>query len=165
MRKFVLILFLMVVNFSFVLGQTPQDSISVFEMNRGYQYFKGDKQLTADELAFAVRSNDEAYQMIRSAQASNSFAMILGYAGGFMIGWPIGTAIGGGEPNWLVAGVGLGVAVLGFSVGAGSERQVKKAVDLYNDGLGTLSLRDPRRSRSELRLSLSEYGVGLSLNF
>lgn len=165
MRKLLLILSLIAINFGFVLGQTPGDTISIFEMNRGYQYFKGDKQLNVDELAFAVRSNDEAYQMIRSAQANHTFGMILAYAGGFMIGWPIGTAIGGGDPNWLLAGAGIGVVVLGYSAGAGSERKVKKAIDLYNDGLGTISLRDPRSSRSELRLSLSGYGVGIAFKF
>lgn len=31
--------------------------------------------------------------------------IILSYAGGFMIGWPIGTAIGGGKPAWALAGI------------------------------------------------------------
>ncbi len=165
MRKIVFILTWVAINCAVVYGQTPQDSISVFEVNRNYQYFKGDKQLTIDELAFAVRSNDEAYQMVRSAQSNQSFAMVLGYVGGFMIGWPIGTAIGGGEPNWLVAGFGVVVTTLGFTAASGAEKKVKQAVDLYNEGLGTISLNDPRRSPTELRFSLSEYGVGLTLKF
>ncbi len=165
MRKLVLILLLMTIHLSFVLGQTPGDTISVFKMNRGYQYFKGDKQLTADEIAFAVRSNDQAYHMVRSAQSNHTFATILAYAGGFMIGWQLGAAIVGDDPSLLVAGAGIAVAGLGFSVGTRSETLMRQGVELYNEGLGAITLKDPRRMKTELRFSFSEYGLGLAFRF
>jgi hypothetical protein len=165
MRTIALIMIIIAISSGFTFGQTPQDTISVVKLNRGYQYFKEDKQLNIDEIAFAVRSNEVAYQMVKSAQANNTLGMVLGYAGGFMIGWPIGTALGGGDPNWTIAGVGVAVAILGFSVGSGSQRKVKEAVDMYNAGLGTVYLRDPSVRGTELRLSLTEFGIGLTLNF
>lgn len=61
--------------------------------------------------------------------------MILGYAGGFMIGWPLGTAIGGGEPNWALAGIGAGLVVLSIPLSSSAKKKTIKAIELYNQGL------------------------------
>ena len=59
-----------------------------------------------------MKDNPEAYQYISKAKSTAGFANVLGFAGGFMIGWPIETALGGGKPNWILAGVGCGFLII-----------------------------------------------------
>jgi len=46
------------------------------------------------QLVNTMKINEQAYMQIKSAQSTYTMAMILSYAGGFMVGWPLGTAIG-----------------------------------------------------------------------
>ena len=32
--------------------------------------------------------------------------------GGFLIGWPLGTALAGGDPNWTLAAIGAGCVAI-----------------------------------------------------
>lgn len=59
---------------------------------------------------------------------------IFSYAGGFMIGWPIGTAIGGGDPNWGIAAAGVGCVLLSIPLANGYKKNAKEAVSIYNNG-------------------------------
>lgn len=48
-----------------------------------------------------------------SAPCMNGYIVgsyIFGFAGGALIGWPLGTAIAGGDPDWYLAGIGAGLA-------------------------------------------------------
>ena len=61
--------------------------------------------------------------------------IILSYAGGFMIGWPIGTAIGGGKPAWALAGIGGGLVAVAIPLSISSNKKMETAVRQYNAGL------------------------------
>ena len=61
--------------------------------------------------------------------------MILGTAGGALVGFPIGTAIGGGDPEWALAGVGAALIVASIPIVKGFNNKTKKAVQLYNNGV------------------------------
>jgi hypothetical protein len=78
-----------------------------------------------------------------------------------MVGWPIGTAIAGGEPNWALAGIGAGLIVVSIPFSQKFNKQVKSAVETYNGGLKTSSFWDNR----ELRFSINANGVGFGLRF
>lgn len=39
-------------------------------------------------------------------------ANVLAIPGGALIGWPLGTAIGGGDPEWYLAGIGAGLVAI-----------------------------------------------------
>lgn len=43
---------------------------------------------------------------MRKAKSNYDPAMVLGVIGGALVGWPLGTAIGGGDPNWTLAAIG-----------------------------------------------------------
>ena len=54
-----------------------------------------------------MKENTKALALIQSAKTNQTWAMLLGTAGGALVGFPIGTAIGGGNPEWALAGAGL----------------------------------------------------------
>jgi hypothetical protein len=86
---------------------------------------------------------------------------MLSCAGGFMVGWPIGTAIGGGDPEWAMAGIGAGLIVIAIPLSLKFNKQAKQAVDTYNGGLFTSSFWD----KNELIVSMTGNSVGLVLRF
>ena len=84
----------------------------------------------------------------------------MGYLGGALIGWPIGTALGGGEPNWIIALVGCGVVAATIPIVNSSNRNLKKAVDCYNQGVPFTD-----KPNIDVSLGLNSKGVGVVLRF
>ena len=111
-------------------GQT--DAVEIRKVFGGYQFYHEGKQIKLTQLEDLLRSNEQAYQQIKSSRSSRTISAILGYAGGFMIGWPLGTAIVGGKPNWALAGAGAGLAAVSIPISASANRKMKKAVSIYN---------------------------------
>ena len=161
MKRIAIIMTLLTVSLTFTFGQTVTDSISMKKVFGGYLFYQGEKRLNMNQLVNAVKPNEQAYKQIKSAQSTNTFASIIGFTGGFMVGWPIGTSIGGGEPNWTMAGIGAGLIVVSIPISQKFNKQAKQAVDTYNGGLQTSSF----WNKSELRFSMTGNGVGLTLRF
>lgn len=161
MKKITTIIFLLTIVFSFTFGQTSNDSISMKKVFGGYQFYQGEKLLNMNQLVKAIQPNEQAYKQIKSAKSTYTMAMVLSYAGGFMIGWPIGTALGGGEPNWTMAGIGAGLVAVTIPISQSFNKKAKLAVDTYNGKLQTSSISD----KSELKLSLTGNGIGLTFRF
>ncbi|MGV8830163.1 MAG: hypothetical protein ACWA6U_17785 [Breznakibacter sp.] len=161
MKRFAIIITLLTVAYSFTNGQVSTDSILLKKVFGGYQFYQGDKRLNMNQLVKAMESNEQAYNEIKSAQSAYILSSIVGSVGGFMVGWPIGTALGGGEPNWTMAGIGAGLIVVSIPISHSFNKKAKHAVETYNGGLQTSSFWD----KNELRLSLTGNGIGLTLNF
>lgn len=161
MRKTAIILTLLAVSMSFTFGQTASDSISMKKVFGGYQFYQGEQRLNMIQLVNTMKPNNQAYQQIKSAQSTYILATIISGVGGFMVGWPIGTALGGGEPNWTMAGIGAGLIVVSIPISQSFNKKAKQAVETYNGGLQTSSFWD----KNELKLSLTGNGIGLTLNF
>ena len=161
MKRITTIISLLTIAFSLTFGQASTDSISMKKVFGGYQFYQGDKILNMSQLVKTIEPNEQAYKQIKSARSTYTMAMILSYAGGFMIGWPIGTALGGGEPNWTMAGIGAGLVAVTIPISQNFNKKAKLAVDTYNDKLQTSSSRD----NSELNLSFTGNGIGLTLKF
>lgn len=161
MKKIAITLALLAVNMSFMFGQKTSDSITMKKVFGGYQFYQGERLLKMSDLTITMVLNNEAYKQIKSARSAYTMASILSYAGGFLVGWPLGTAIGGGEPNWTLAGIGAGLIVVSIPIAQSFNKKAKQAVDTYNGGLQTSSFWD----KNELNLSLTGNGIGLTLNF
>lgn len=161
MKRIAIIISLVTISYAFTFGQTSTDSISMKKVFGGYQFYQGDKRLNMNQLVNAMKPNEKAYNQIKSAQSTYTLATIIGGVGGFMVGWPIGTAIGGGEPNWTMAGIGAGLIVVSIPISQKFNKQAKQAVDTFNSGLQTSSFWE----KSELRFSMNGNGVGLTLRF
>lgn len=80
---------------------------------------------------------------------------------GFLIGWPIGTAIGGGDPNWLLAGIGAGILIVAIPVSKAATTNALKAVEIYNSSQQTSYF----HNGVKLYLGLADHGLGLKLYF
>ncbi len=161
MKNFAIILSILTICLSNTFAQTENDSITIKKVFGGYQFYQGEQRLNMNKLVNTMKPNEEAYKQIKSAQSTYTMATIFSCAGGCMVGWPLGTAMGGGEPNWIMAGIGAGLIVVTITISQSFNKKAKQAVDTFNGGLQTCSFWD----KNELNLTMTGNGIGLTLNF
>ncbi len=143
-------------------GQSPSDSIFMQKSFGGYTFYQHGQRLTnMAEVAGAMQSNEIAYLAFKRAKANYGIANVFGFAGGFMIGWTLGTAIGGGEPNWTVAGVGGGLLLVSIPLFSNANKRAKLAVNTFNSGLGSSSI----FKGMNLELAVKDCGMGFLMEF
>lgn len=132
MKKLITIALLFGIFISAGFAQSA-DTISIVKNSYRYQ---GNK-LSLKELSNITKSNSKAHKEIKMARSNAAGANMFGFIGGFMIGLPLGTAIGGGDPNWELAGIGFGVAFISIPFALKANKHAKNAVGIYNQDLNT----------------------------
>lgn len=98
------------------------------------RYYVGDRKLSEKELKNMLGSNPMSKKEYRAAKGSESTASFFASIGGFMIGWPIGTYLGGGEPNWAMAGAGLVILMPGLMADSSRKKHMRNAISIFNSG-------------------------------
>jgi hypothetical protein len=162
MKNFRLFFLILFVSCSSVFyGQASTDSITMKKVFGGYQFYQADQRLSLTQLVEAMELNEKAFEEIKAAQSTYLLTTIVSGVGGFMVGWPLGTAVGGGEPNWALAGIGAGLILVSVPISQKYSKQAKRAVDTFNGGLETSSFWD----NAELRFTMTGNGLGLKLRF
>ena len=160
-KKSIIFLFGLFLCFS-VGGQTVKDSIFIVKSGGNTSYVQAGENLTLKKMKYVMRSNGEALNYLKKGKGSSVFASVLGYAGGFLIGWPIGTALGGGQANWTMALIGCGVVLVAIPIASGANTNVRKAIDSYNKDR---SVSSTIFNDYDLKLGVTQNGIGLILKF
>ncbi|HIP47882.1 MAG TPA: hypothetical protein EYG92_02815 [Lutibacter sp.] len=158
MKKTILILLVFIIAISSMNAQEIQ-STKVFG---GYKYTQEGKVLTMKSMSSTLETNPEAYKLFKKAKSANVLAQILGGVGGGLIGYPIGTAVGGGDANWTIAAVGVGVLAIAIPISIGVNKKTKKAVSIYNSGLSKVSYSEYNTS---YQIISNVNGIGVSMTF
>jgi len=118
------------------------------------------KNLTPRQLLDLTKNNSAAHKEMQTAKSNYDVGNVFGSVGGFLIGWPIGTALGGGKPNWTLAGIGAGLVVISVPFSIASSKHAKNAVRTYNSGLRLSGM-----STTQCRLGLSNNGINFKIVF
>lgn len=113
---------------AFVMFSVQSQTI---EQKKGGRFFIDGVASSPKEVQNLMSGNPEAFELAKSANANYGVGNVLGVIGGFMIGWPIGSAIGGGEPEWALAGVGAGVLAVAIPLVSSGNKKMGKAIELY----------------------------------
>jgi hypothetical protein len=133
---FLLLVSLLALRGTVSLAQTGSDTIQIRKSGDGSTRFVlNGKRLTPRRLSAATRSNPATHAEMKIARSNHAMGSILSFAGGFLTGYQLGTLIRGGQPNWVVAGVGVGLIGLSLPLSSGYTKHAKKAVRIYNAGL------------------------------
>lgn len=142
-----------------VSAQNQADSIQV-QKRLGTIFVQNGRPLTPRQLLEVTKTNTDAYSEMKIAKSNYDIGSVFGFIGGFCIGWPLGTAIGGGDPNWTIAGVGVALVVVSIPLSTAYTTHAKKAVGIYNSGLnqvGTIPV--------TYRFGFTGSGIGLRVRF
>lgn len=114
-------------------------------MERGFgsvRFYLDSTELAVRQLREVLAKEPMALETFKKARTNLTFASILGATGGFLIGFQIGTLIGGGEPDWAIAAGGAALIVAGIPLQRKSYRQSEESLNLYNSK-HALHLRKP----------------------
>lgn len=128
----------------------------------GYRFEQNGQKLTWKELVNATESNIDANELIKKARTHNTISNVLASTGGVLIGIPIGQSISDRDPNWTLAYIGAGIAVIGIPFTFSAFNKTNEGVDKYNLSLKSTS---SFKFEPEFRIISNSNGVGLSMNF
>jgi len=125
----------------FIISVNGQDSLSI----RKNAFYLGDEKI--------------------KGVSQRATSKVLSFAGGFLIGWPIGQAIrgAGSDPNWIMAFVGLFGASFGLILDTSSKKNFNRAVDFYNGS--SIDLGIEKRDHFNMSIGLVESGFGINISF
>jgi len=141
---------------------TPQpDTIQILKVSNRYKYMYHGEELSMEKFGVIIQDNARAMEEFKKGKGTAGFVSVLGYAGGFLIGYPVGTAIGGGKPVWAMAAVGCGLIVIAIPIAGSINHNVLKAAQAYNQGTPTSCV----DSRYDIRFGMTQSGLGLSIRF
>ena len=144
-----------------IFSQNQTDSIKIFKVFGGYRFESKGKILTYSDMLVMMKDHTDANQFMSKANTTAGFANVLGFAGGFMIGWTIGTALGGGKPNWALAGVGCGLLIIAIPISSSANNNALIAIKKYNSSIKGLSY----QNQYDLKLGFYSNGLSLKLLF
>jgi hypothetical protein len=156
--KKILILAFLFINVLCVCGQSISDTIEV-KQALGPVFFQHGKRLKPRELLEITRYNTESYKEMKIAKSNNDISSVFGFAGGFLIGWPLGTALAGGDPNWTLAAIGAGCVAIAIPLSIAGSKHAKKAVEIYNNGL-----KQTGQTHVDFNLGLTGSGLYIRMN-
>ena len=151
----------MTTSITFIFGQFATEFISIEKGFGGNKFYQAGQRINVNQLVNTLELNEEAYRLIKSAKPTYTLATILGGAGGFMLGWPLGGVIAGGEPNWSLVGIGAGLIAISIPLADSFNKKANQAVRLFNSEL-------PPRSygkNKELKFSISDNRMGFHFSF
>lgn len=151
---------LILINPSQVKAQTANEPI-VKDSLRGFPLKQHGEVLTVPQLDQIFANHPEARLEFKAARGNRDLSMVLGYAGGFLIGWPLGQSLGGGDPNWVMAGIGAGLIIIAIPLGSAFKKRSLNAVDIYNKGLQETT----EEAKVSFHLENTNSGIGLVMKF
>lgn len=157
--KYAVFVLLCTILFTRLSAQQPGS----IEMQKGFwgtTYWKDNNKISNVEFTNLVKQNPAAFTELKKARTNKAFSTLFSSAGGFLVGWPIGTAAGGGDANWAMAGIGAGLVLVAIPFEIAFNKRAKNAVNTYNNGLGKSSWRKPQVS-----LGFTQHGMGMKMSF
>jgi len=159
MNKSILILICLFLILSNSVHAQKQEPIKI-EKRWGTVFTQNGKILKPRHLLEITSSNPEAYTLIKKAKSNYDAGMVFGAIGGFMVGFPCGTALAGGDPEWALAGIGAGLIAVSIPFTTAYIKHTKNAVSIYNDGLTPV-----KEDVASINFGLTTNGIGLQLTF
>lgn len=157
MKKLVFTLLLSLFAFTSINAQ----KVEMKKVFGGYTFSQNNKALSVAQLTDLMKNNKKAFDLMKSAKTNQTWSTILGGVGGGLIGYPIGTAIGGGDAKWELAGVGAALVLVAIPIANGFNKKATKAVDLYNEGLPAIS----SNFNPTFNFNFKGTSMGISMNF
>ena len=131
-KKPIILLFNLIISIS-IFSQNSNDSIQIIKLNRNYSYEQNSHVLNYQEIKEILKADKEATRYLKSAKLSNDISTALRWAGGFLIGYPIGGLIAGKKVNASMLTVGIGFLVIDIPVSIAVKKNLFKSISIYND--------------------------------
>ncbi len=160
-KKPIILLFNLIISIS-IFSQNSNDSIQIIKLNRNYSYEQNSHVLNYQEIKEILKADKEATRYLKSAKLSNDISTALRWAGGFLIGYPIGGLIAGKKVNASMLTVGIGFLVIDIPVSIAVKKNLFKSISVYNDHKNATGLID---NDYDLQMGITQNGIGFTFKF
>jgi len=115
-----------------IVGTTQAQEITMYKTFGGVRFERDSVALSTRQVMEILHENPKAFEEFKKAKANYNMAGVLGFTGGILIGFPLGTALVGGEPEWGLAAAGA-VFILGsIPFNRIFKARALTALDIYN---------------------------------
>mgnify|MGYP003110245821 CR=1 FL=1 len=148
----------LVLFFSLVTVVQAQDKPRL-ELEKG-KIFRPQGTLTLKEAMNMMEGYPEAYNYMKKARTNSTISAIFGGIGGYLIGYPIGQSIAGGDANWGLAGIGAGVFLIAIPFNSAYKKNATIATELYNE-----ANHKALSQNVQFEIGILESGLGLRVSF
>ncbi len=157
-----MILFALLMMLSSVQLLFAQQKGTPIDIEKGFEasFYQNGARLNMAKLSQIMQDNTEAMTSLGKAKTNKAFATVFGFAGGFCVGWPLGTALGGGDPEWAMLGIGAGLIVISIPLTIAYSNHATNAVNLYNESIGA-----PAKQNVSMQFGMTPNGLGLTMRF
>ncbi|MFZ4582455.1 MAG: hypothetical protein ACOYM7_07375 [Paludibacter sp.] len=145
-----------------ILAKELKDTIQFAKNGIGYSYTYKGERLTLTQLETFFNKNTQSFALYQSAKSTSGFAGVLGYIGGFFVGYGLGTMIYRPDVGLKMTGIGCGILVVAIPIISSAENKLKKAVQSYNMDTKNTSLTTPKQ---QIQLTTVQNGVGIAFTF
>jgi len=130
-----IIMIVAIVSLTCLFGQEPTPSpIMIKKTFLSYSYYQNGEKLSYPNLnKVLATASDDIKTDLESAKKNRMIGMVFSFPGGWLIGYPIGQAIGSGEEiDMTQVTAGLFLGGMGTFFEYQSYADYKKAIDKYN---------------------------------
>jgi len=128
----------------------------------GTNMFYQDGEFLSQKKALELmKGNQNAYDLMKSARSNSSISKALGFTGGLLVGFPIGTALGGGDPEWGLAAAGAVLIGISIPLNSTFNKKSKQAIEIYNSGLPSVGY----NFKPEFHLNFKGNGLSIAITF
>ena len=116
-------------------------------------------KLKAEQVRVAMSDHGEALSQYNSGRSLFVGGMVIGYPCAFLLGFDLGTRLGGGEGNGAVLGIGAAGTIVGIIMMFSGEKKIKNSLQLYNSTAGNHSV------SYQVNFGFTPTGVGFNVHF
>lgn len=154
--------FILLICFSFLSSYSHAQQLEYKKLKNKAVVLKENQKLTKSELLNLMSETPEALNQFESANKAKTWANILSFSSGFLIGYETYRYIAGKGNNYLNLTVGVGLFAIAVPLNNSSKTNLKQAVDSYNSSFDSSSFQE---EKTQFYLTSNLNGLGIQLVF
>ncbi|MEH0153724.1 hypothetical protein V6R21_06220 [Limibacter armeniacum] len=146
---------------SMAMGQSDIEPIETFEKGlfKKKYYKKCGVEMNQQQLVMHFKDNPEMKAYYKPMALNFLASQLLGITAGALIAIPVAQGLDSdGDPNWNLAYIGAGCALLAIPFNKWFDKNAQKAIQYYNTGYG-------KDSGYIFKLNIGTNGIGVALKF
>lgn len=149
---------ILVATFLLCLSSAYAQQIEMIRTFGGVRFERDSISYSPSQILNILSENEMAYLEFKKAKKNYSFAGVLGFAGVFMVGIPVASAIFGGDPEWGIAAGGVALVLASIPLNNAFKSHAQNALDIYNSG-------QPSTRKTKLKFYFTGTGGSVVLKF
>ena len=146
--------------FLFLAGIAVSVSVSAqSELTYNNGVFQNGTKIKPEQVRGVMSGNSDALQQYNSGRSLFVTGQVIAYPCAFLLGFDLGTRLGGGEGNGTVLGIGAAGTIVGLIMAFSGEKKIKNSVLLYNSNASNKAV------SYQVNFGFTPTGVGFSMRF